>query len=106
MVDIEKFRKRLLDRRAELVDRMNKIDDMLEQTPDPDVEERATEREFDEVYEEQGNVDQEEVAAIDAALKRMENGIFGTCISCGEPISEARLDAVPYATKCQQCMGR
>lgn len=105
MVDMEEFKKRLVSRRAELVERMNKIDDLLEEPVDPDVEERATERELDDVYEEQGNVDREEVMAIDAALKRMENGVFGTCISCGEPISEARLEAVPYATKCQNCMG-
>jgi len=105
MVNVEAFRKRLVARREELVERMNKIDDLLEEPASPDVEERATEREFDDVYEEQGNVDKEEVAAIDAALKRMENGIFGICISCGEPIAEARLEAVPYATKCQNCMG-
>ena len=42
--------------------------------------------------------------AIDAALNRMESDIYGTCLACGEEISEERLKAVPYAVKCRHCM--
>ena len=41
--------------------------------------------------------------AIDLALKRIEEGTFGTCTSCGKMIAEARLEAMPYATKCIEC---
>ena len=41
--------------------------------------------------------------AIDLALKRIEEGTFGTCASCGKKIAEARLEAMPYATKCIDC---
>lgn len=41
--------------------------------------------------------------AIDAALKRIEEGTFGFCISCGCEISEQRLSAIPWATKCLEC---
>ncbi len=41
--------------------------------------------------------------AIDLALKRIEEGTFGTCTSCGKTIAEARLEAMPYATKCIDC---
>jgi DnaK suppressor protein len=43
------------------------------------------------------------LAAIDAALRRIENGTFGACARCGKPIGEARLEARPYATKCIDC---
>ncbi len=43
------------------------------------------------------------LAAIDEALKRIEEGTFGTCARCGKPIAEARLEAMPYATKCIDC---
>ena len=36
--------------------------------------------------------------AIDAALKRIEDGTYGICTNCGKPIPEERLEAVPWAT--------
>jgi RNA polymerase-binding protein DksA len=41
--------------------------------------------------------------AIDGALRRIEDGTFGVCESCGQPISEERLEAIPYATQCIDC---
>jgi RNA polymerase-binding protein DksA len=41
--------------------------------------------------------------AIEAALERIEDGRFGICQTCGEPISEERLEAIPYATQCIDC---
>jgi DnaK suppressor protein len=43
------------------------------------------------------------LAAIDGALRRIEEGSFGTCVRCGNPIAEERLEAMPYATKCIEC---
>ena len=40
---------------------------------------------------------------IDAALRRIEDGTFGRCERCGQAISEERLEAKPYATKCIEC---
>ncbi len=57
-------------------------------------------REMDYSLEENSR---EHLAAIDAALKRIEEGTFGTCARCGKPIAEARLEAMPYATKCIDC---
>lgn len=46
---------------------------------------------------------QAKVAEIDAALGRVEAGTYGTCEACGQPIPEARLEAVPEATLCVGC---
>ena len=54
-------------------------------------------RELDEGLEENA---EHLLDAIDAALVRIEDGSYGLCTACGRPISEARLEAVPYATLC------
>ena len=41
--------------------------------------------------------------AIEGALERIHDGTFGICRSCGQPISEERLEAIPYATECIDC---
>ena len=40
---------------------------------------------------------------IDGALERIEQGSYGICESCGQPITSARLTAVPYAARCLTC---
>lgn len=40
---------------------------------------------------------------IDGALKRMEEGTYGICKYCGEPIGEKRLQARPVASACVPC---
>jgi RNA polymerase-binding transcription factor len=41
--------------------------------------------------------------AIDEALARVERGAYGTCEVCSEPISAARLTAVPWTRLCLNC---
>lgn len=44
-----------------------------------------------------------ELAATQTALRRMDEGVYGTCEVCAEPISEARLNARPAAGTCIDC---
>jgi DnaK suppressor protein len=41
--------------------------------------------------------------AIEEALARIDQGIFGRCRVCGKPIPEVRLDAVPWTHVCRKC---
>ena len=43
------------------------------------------------------------LAAIDAALKRIDEGTYGICTNCGRQIAEERLEALPWATLCIDC---
>ena len=103
MVDLAYYEQKLRSHRKEIEQRLDAIESELEKPSDTDFEERATEREGDEVLEGVGQVGLNEILAIDAALKRIEDGSFGSCMSCGENISEERLKAVPYAAKCRNC---
>ncbi len=44
-----------------------------------------------------------ELAAIDAALERLAQGLYGQCQVCGVDIPEARLQAYPTALRCVNC---
>lgn len=44
-----------------------------------------------------------EVAAVDAALARVDAGGYGVCTRCGRPIDPARLEVRPTATTCVTC---
>jgi DnaK suppressor protein len=45
----------------------------------------------------------ETLGQIDEAIRRLEEGTYGTCAQCNREISEARLKAVPFATLCLEC---
>lgn len=46
---------------------------------------------------------EEMLAQIEAALERIEDGVYGICEECGVRIPKVRLDAIPYATLCVKC---
>ena len=50
--------------------------------------------------------DDAEFRRIEAALQRIDNGSYGSCADCGEPIEEHRLAAEPTALRCVGCQDR
>jgi RNA polymerase-binding transcription factor DksA len=44
-----------------------------------------------------------QLALVKAALDRLDDGTWGWCMVCGQPIKEARLRSVPEATRCSRC---
>lgn len=46
------------------------------------------------------------LASVDAALLAMQEGSYGTCAECGEPIATRRLQAIPWASHCIRCQER
>lgn len=50
-----------------------------------------------------GDRGREKLSEINEALERLEDGSYGLCIECGEPIGEGRLKAMPFAKACIDC---
>jgi DnaK suppressor protein len=48
---------------------------------------------------------EEQISEVDEALKRVEDGSYGTCEACGKPIGDERLDVVPTARYCVEDQG-
>ena len=108
--ELEQVKKRLLERKKEL---LNEIADILEK------EAKEEYQELIEVIREEGDIASaelqestilalaemraKEVEQIDAAIERIENGQYGVCIDCGDWITPARLEALPYALRCKEC---
>lgn len=103
MVAMEARRQQLKARLEELTDRLHRIDDELDQPVSEDFSEQATERESEEVLEDLGAAGLLEIRMIEAALKRIEDGSYGICVVCGDPIGEERLDVLPHAPRCRDC---
>jgi DnaK suppressor protein len=106
---LETYRQRLLEIQQQLVQRIFDMEDtMLAMDADRDIE--RTDRVQEEAAEvaltaldEQGR---REMAAIQAALARIDAGTYGICDTCGEMISAERLTAMPMARRCISCQER
>lgn len=48
----------------------------------------------------------QQLALVDAALARLDDGTFGTCLECGRSIAPERLEALPWAAHCIDCKSR
>jgi DnaK suppressor protein len=112
-IDTDRFRQALLEERHRVAEALEHLhtheqqpltDEAGEQTAvdnhPADVATVTFDREMGETLEESTEA---MLAAIDAALKRIEDGTYGTCKRCGRPIGEDRLEAVPWAELCIEC---
>jgi DnaK suppressor protein len=113
---VKKFRDQLESERARLTDLIAEQQQELEEArmtessadrdPDPTNAESASMK-FEYAKElslERNSLDL--LHKVEHALARIEQGEYGVCESCGESIPVARLEVLPYATKCVSCAAR
>ena len=109
-IDTDRFRRALLEERERVAAALGHIqeenpgslqDEIGEETMfDNHLGDTATatfDRELGYTLEEN---EEHLLSEIDAALKRIDYGTYGTCRICGKPIGEERLEAVPWTTLC------
>lgn len=46
---------------------------------------------------------EQELMRVEHALRAIEQGTYGVCQRCGQPIAVARLNAMPFAVSCVRC---
>jgi len=103
---VASFKKRLLEKQRQLTDEVGKSalygkdqeDDSIK-----DLGDQANTAYTREFFFELGNGNRELLRDVVAALRKIEDGSFGACERCGEPIAEKRLDALPFARYCIDC---
>ena len=110
-IDTDNFRVQLLKERERVQsavthlkdDHTGRLDDEVEEMgggSDNHLADLATptlNREIDYALEENS---EQVLGEIDAALKRIEDGTYGTCTACGKEIAVERLEARPWASLC------
>jgi DnaK suppressor protein len=116
-IDTGRFRDALLDERRRVEhalatlrdEHRGSLDDEVEEvaaTSDNHLAETASATLGREIDYTLGDNAEQVIAEIDAALKRIEDGTYGTCTSCGREIPVERLDANPWASLCIDCKRR
>lgn len=112
-IDIREFEARLKERRREMWEDIRRelgkhedqqFTDLIQQGADPDdrsVADLLVDLNLSEI-----NRDVDELRAIEYALARIRAGSYGICQSCGRPIAEERLRAIPETPLCIDCQAR
>jgi len=96
----------LLAKRAETMALLERSSDYGKQRLREDAEDlvdQATDSQAREVVYALSSAEGNMIRLIDGALERLDEGEYGVCIACGEPIQKRRLQAVPWATHCVPC---
>jgi len=113
-IDTEHFRDALLDERRRVEhalatlrdEHRGSLDDEVEETSptnDNHLAETATATLGREIDYTLGDNAEQVLSEIDAALKRIDAGTYGTCVNCGQEIPRKRLEANPWASLCIDC---
>jgi RNA polymerase-binding transcription factor len=94
---------RLRLRKAEIENRLGRVETSMRKTYAKDWEEQSIERETDEVVDALDETLRTELNQVNTALARVEKNEYGVCAVCDEPIPVARLEALPYTDRCVSC---
>ncbi len=106
---IHSLKTRLLARKAEMLAEIEAgqeaVDDAtsVDMKEVSDLEDQASKRERTTVQDAEVQRDSNELADVRAALARLTDGSYGTCIDCGQPIELQRMVAIPAAARCIAC---
>jgi RNA polymerase-binding transcription factor DksA len=101
--DFDAQRESLLVSQDELRRRLRALGRDTRTALDKDSEEQATELENRDVAIALGDEARTQLAAIEKALRRLDEGHYGACVRCGERINPQRLSAYPAAIHCIAC---
>jgi DnaK suppressor protein len=102
--NLEVIKDKLLIRKQELEQALSQLyrekvtDDQVQDTGD-----QALSSTLEEIKISLHNNERDEYNMILRALEMIDNGTYGVCIECGNPISEKRLMLFPNATRCLAC---
>lgn len=106
MKNYDKFKKALLKMQADMEERIGKTQEHIRHAHGPvsrDFSEQASERTNDVVVHNIDELARSELILVKAALRKIENGTYGTCDLCGGDIETERLKALPYTNHCKTC---
>jgi RNA polymerase-binding protein DksA len=100
---VAKEKTKLIEEREQITDELNHLREYMQAEVDVEPDEGDA-----EIFEREKNaaliaVLERKLQDIDAALRSIEKGHYGTCERCGNPIELERLEVKPDATLCVNC---
>jgi DnaK suppressor protein len=104
MTDLAQLRQGFVQRLSVLGHRVDEFEDTLREPLEADFSEQATQMEGADVTSELERNAILEAEQIKAAILRIDAGKYGACVSCDKAINPKRLEALPYATICIECV--
>ncbi len=103
MATHDTLRTQLEERLTKLAQRAGRIEADLRKLLDRDWKEQAGEIVNDEVLEGLDDMTLNELRQIRDAIRRLDDGSYGTCTACGQAIAASRLAALPATPVCVTC---
>jgi RNA polymerase-binding transcription factor DksA len=100
---LQHYHERLLDERQALVSQRGRVLDAIREEIHPPGENEVIPSEGIDVEMSLDQAAASRLHEIDAALKLIKDGRFGTCSQCGCEIPESRLHEIPSALYCRRC---
>jgi len=104
--ELEKYRRLLDDKKASLSQEIAKTRSAEEETTEEstqDIADKAVSSYTREFLYSLTDGERGTLLQIDEALARIDEGSYGFCTNCGQPMAEKRLTAVPWAPYCVDC---
>jgi DnaK suppressor protein len=105
-IEVERIAQRLKLRRQQISEFLKRLDDETQELDTDSVQDIADRSVLsmskESLFE---RADQQRIVLrmVERALRRISDGSFGVCASCGDDISARRLEALPWTQYCVRC---
>lgn len=104
--DLKNIRELLQRRRRDILQTARghhtELEALKDQERDPEFEENAQTELADYTLSHLLETQRHELMLIDSAIRRLDEGTFGECVDCGADIPYERLEALPFALRCEE----
>ena len=103
---VDQYRQKLLETERELSSALSRAGAEVAEQDElatQDYGDKATSTYTKDSLLQQRGQQSEQLVAIQDSLRRIQDGTYGVCTECGEPIAAKRLEAMPWAGLCMAC---
>jgi RNA polymerase-binding transcription factor len=104
--ELEKYRRLLQEKKNGLMSELAKMKNAEEETTEEstqDIADKAVSSYTREFLYSLNDSERSTIQQIEQALIRIDDGTYGFCLNCGNPLNEKRLTAIPWSRHCVDC---
>lgn len=101
--ELDAIKQELISRKNDLDQKLTQLNEKVTDEREMDPADQAASSTMEQLKSSFQNTELDEYRNIELAIDKIDDGSYGICLDCGEPIQDKRLRLYPNASRCLRC---